>query len=299
MLFTDKEIPRITADAVNSAIASGRLPSSILLVGGSEKLREKCALELAQSVLCTENGGGNGQPCLKCSSCLRAGAGLHPDVIRIIPEDGKKLLSVKVLRESCLSKLAIAPTEGLNKVFFFPDCDSLQPVVQNALLKTIEEPPEDTMFILSANAGEGLLTTVLSRLTVYMLGDHLTASGKKNDEQAWEIARSMSLALCKNDEYGLMLAAAPMHKNRKLMASVAEKMILIIRDAMAEGSGAAPLSDSDIAAYSLSRCYSISLLLQIKSVLDKIISDAASNANENLLICSFSAGVADIIKKRK
>ncbi len=299
MLFTDKEIPETTASAVNSAVSAGRLPSSILLTGGSEKLREECALQLAQAVLCTENGGGGSQPCLKCSACLRAKAGIHPDIIKIVPEDGKKLLSVKTVRENCLAKLAVAPTEGLNKVFFFPECDSLQAVVQNALLKTIEEPPDDTMFILSANAGEGLLTTVLSRLTVYILGDHLTASGKKSDETEWELARSIALALCKEDEFGLMLAAAPMHKNRKLMASVAEKLILIIRDAMAEGSGAASLSDSDMAAYSLSRCYSISLLLQIKTVLDKIISDAASNANENLLICSFSAGVADIIKKRK
>ncbi len=297
MLFTDKEIPEVTRNSVNSAISSGRLPSSILLAGGSEKLREKCALELASAVLCTENKGSS-QPCLKCSSCLRAKAGIHPDIIKIVPEDGKKLLSVKLLRENCLAKLAMAPTEGLNKVFFLPECDALQPVVQNALLKTIEEPPDDTMFILSANAGEGLLTTVLSRLTLYSLGDHLTASGKKNDEQVTQLAKKMSLALCKEDEFGLMLAAAPMQKNRKLMASVAERMIIIIRDAMAQGSGAVLLSDCDVEAYSLARSYSVSLLLQIKVILDKIISDAASNANENLLICSFSAGFADIIKKR-
>ncbi len=298
MIFTDKEIPSVTANAVNSAVSSGRLPSAVLLTGGSGKLREACAMELSQAVLCTESGG-NAQPCLKCSACLRARAGIHPDIMRIIPEEGKKLLSVKAVRENCLARLAVSPTEGLNKVFYFPDCDSLQPVVQNALLKSIEEPPEDTLFIFSANAGEGLLTTVLSRLTVYMLGDHLTASGKKNDELPWEIARKLAVALCKEDEYGIMLTSAPMHKNRRLMAEVAEKMILIIRDAMAEGSGAAPLSDSEPESYFLARSYSISLLLQIKAVLDKIISDAASNANENLLICSFSAGVADIIKKRK
>ena len=299
MIFTDKEIPENTIKAVNSAVKLGRLPCSILLSGGSGALREKCALELASAVLCTEVQDGKGEPCMKCSACLRVRAGLHPDVFRIVPEDGKKLLSVKTVRENCLGRLSSSPTEGLNKVFIFPECDDMQTVVQNALLKSIEEPPEDTMFIFCCDAREGLLTTVISRLTEYPLGDTLSSKSRKTDEKICSVAENIAFALCNEDEFGVMLACAAMHKNRKMMASVAERLILIIRDAMAEGSGAVPLSGSDMAAYSLSRSYKISSLLLIKEILDKIIDEAGHNANENLLISRFSAGTAPIMKERK
>ena len=97
----------------------------------------------------------------------------------------------------------------------------------------------------------------------------------------------------------MMLTCAPMHKNRKMMAAVAQRLVLIIRDAMAEGSGAPLLSGSDMAAYSLSRSYKISSLLQIKEILDKITEEAGRNANENLLISRFSAETARIMKERK
>lgn len=298
MLFTDTEIPVSTKNAVNRAVSLGRIPCSILLSGGSEALREKCALELASAVLCTRLSVNGGMPCGECSACKRVRAGLHPDVFKVIPEDGKKILSIKAVRENCLSRLAVSPTEGENKVFIFPFCDDLQTVVQNALLKSVEEPPEDTMFIFCADARESLLTTVISRLTEYPLGDTLSSKSKKTDEKADETAGNLAHALANGDEFAVMLASAPMHKNRKMMASVAQSLILIIRDAMAEGSGAELLSGNGMAAYALSRSYKISSLLQIKEVLDKIISEAASNANENLLISRFSAETAAIMKDR-
>lgn len=299
MLFSDISIPENTRNAVNSAARLGRIPCSVLLTGGSQELRLSSAFELAMTALCSQASSEGGLPCGKCSACIRAKAGLHPDIIRIIPEDGKKLLSVKTVRESCLSRLYAAPAEGDNKVFLFPDCDNLQAVVQNALLKSIEEPPEDTMFIFCASAREGLLTTVISRLTEYSLGAVAGIQAGKDDGSVGETAKNIALALSSEDEFSLMLACAPMHKNRKLMSQVASGLILIIRDAMAEGSGAEPLSDSGMAAYALSSSFDTSSLLQIKEVMDKIISEASSNANENLLITRFSASLSGIMKNRK
>ncbi len=297
MFFSDNSIPENTRNAVNSAVKLGRLPCSILLTGGSEELRQKCALELASSVLCPHTKENGNFSCGKCNTCMRVKAGLHPDVTVVLPEDGKKILSVKTVREKCLSRLATAPAEEENKVFFFPQSDGLQTVVQNALLKSVEEPPEDTMFIFGAFAGEGLLTTVISRLTEYPLGDHLTAR-KRVEENVLSTAHNIAMALCNEDEFGVMLSTVPMIKNRKMMASVSEQLILIIRDAMAQGSGAAVLSDNETAAYALSRSYKISSLLQIKEVLDKIISEAGFNANENLLISRFSSLTAAVLKER-
>lgn len=296
MLFADNEILKSTREAVNSAVNSGRLPCSILISGGSASLREKCAFELAASVLCTENK--NSSPCMKCSACLRAMSGVHPDIIKMLPEDGKKLLSIKAVRDNCLSRLYTAPAEGDNKIFIFPSCDDMSVVIQNALLKSVEEPPEDTLFILCADARESLLTTVISRLTEYPLGDPLSSKSKKSDEDITSCAENIAMAMANEDEFVLMTATGVMHKNRKMMASVAEKLILIIRDAMTEGSSAEKLSGCEMASYALSRSFRISSLLQIKEIMDKIISEAASNANENLLISRFSSEIAVVMKDR-
>lgn len=298
MLFSDKEIPEITRQSVNSAVRLGRIPCSILLTGAGEKLREKCAYELAACVLCQNVPECGGEPCGECSACRRAKTGLHPDIIRVLPDEGKKLLSVKNVRESCLSRLYASPAEGANKVFLFPDCDNLQPVVQNALLKSVEEPPEDTMFIFCASSREVLLPTVISRLTEYYLGDTVTKSEKKEDLNAFDIAKNIVLAMSQEDEFAVMAACAPMHKNRRLMATVAEKIILIIRDAMVQGTSADNMSESGIAAYSMARSFSVSSLLQIKEIMDKIEAEASLNANENLLITRFSSDVAEIMKHR-
>lgn len=296
MLFADNEILKSTREAVNSAVKAGRLPCSILLSGASAALREKCAYELAAAVLCTENK--NSAPCMKCSACLRALSGVHPDIMKMVPEDGKKLLSVKSVRENCLSRLYTAPAEGDNKVFIFPSCDDMSTVIQNALLKSIEEPPEDTLFILCADARESLLTTVISRLTEYPLGDPLSSKSRKSDEEVISCAEKLALAMANEDEFSLMIAAGAMHKNRKMMSAVASRLILIIRDAMTEGSRAEHLSGCEMASYALSRSFRTSSLLQIKEIMDKIISEAASNANENLLISRFSSEIAVIMKDR-
>ncbi len=296
MLFSDKEIIASTREAVNSAVKLNRLPQCVLITGAGESLRDKCALELAASVLC--KNPVNGYPCNNCSSCRKAFSGIHPDMFRIVPEDGKKLLSVKTVRENCLSRLFAAPTEAENKVFLFPDCDNLSTVVQNALLKSVEEPPDDTMFILCAGGREGLLTTVISRLTEYPLGDPLSSKSRKSDDIVVETAENIALCIANEDEFAVMKAASSMHKNRKMMASVASRLILIIRDAMAQGSGTPLLSGSDMASYALSRNYRTSSLLQIKEIMDKIISEAGMNANENLLISRFSSDTAKIMKDR-
>ena len=297
MFFSDLEIPENTRNTVQKTVSLGRLPCSVLLTGGSESLREKCAFELASAALCSEHSG-NDIPCGSCSACLRARSGIHPDIIRVVPEDGKKLLSIGAVRSGCLSKLSESPSEGVNKVFYFPECDSMQIAVQNALLKSIEEPPDGTMFIFTASERENFLITVISRLTEYHLGDILSSKSKKTDEKVKEIAEGVAMAIANEDEFAVMLASSPMHKNRKLMSSVASFLTLIIRDAMIEGSGTPMLSGSEMAAYALARSFKVSSLLQIKDIMDKIVSEAATNANENLLISRFSADTAVIMKDR-
>lgn len=292
MLFSSQEIPEETREAVNRLSARGRLPQSVMLTGGSEALREKCALELAMAVNCTALK--NGQPCMKCAACIKAKAGSHPDIIKVIPDKDKKTVSKKNIQDQVIQVLHLAPNEADNRVFLFPNAHDLSEIIQNSLLKSIEEPPDFDMFIFECEQREDMLTTVISRCTEFHLGDTLTSRSKKDDEKVRQIACGIIDALCRGTEFDLMLAAAPMQKNRALMKKTAVKIIVIIRDAMAESSGTPLLSGCDTQAMQLSMKYGTAQLLRIKNLMDDIISDADANANENLLICKFSAALSRI-----
>lgn len=299
LLFCDREIPEETANAVNMAIRSGRLPQSVMLSGGSAALREKCAAELCLAALCPNISPGSPFPCGECSACKRIRKKLHPDVTRVIPDGKKKTVSIENIREQVLKNLYVSPTEAAAKVYIFPDADTLSVQIQNALLKTIEEPPETAMFIFCCEQREKLLTTVISRLTEYSLGDTLSSGSRTEDDNAVAIARELAVSLSKDDEYSLFLQTAPMQKNRKLISLVASKLIEIVRDALCEGSGASLLSDCDTEAFALAASFGASSLIKIKQAMDSIVSDAAANANENLLITKFSSSLAVIMKERR
>ena len=299
MVFTDLSIPEDTRRTVNAALSHGRLPQSVLLSGGSAALREDCARELAMAALCASPLPGTQTPCGKCHCCRKVLSGTHPDLTRVIPSDGRKTVSRDDLTQQVMDSLYKSPTEAANKVYVFPDADTLSPILQNKLLKSIEEPPADVMFLFLCDKRESLLTTVISRLTEYPLGDTFSAAGREKDGNVTEIARGLAAALAKEDEFGLMLKTAPMAKNRALMAQTAAKLTEIVRDALIEHSGAALLSGCDREAMLLSVSYDAPALIRIKDAMDKIIANAAANANENLLLTLFSSSLAVVIKERK
>ena len=291
MIFTDPTIPAATRELVYRLLRRDRLPQSVLLTGGSARLREKAALELAASVFCLSPK--EGQPCGKCAACHKLKAGAHPDLVKVLPEPDRKTVSVKVLRETVLDGLWIAPNEAQAKVYYFPNADELSELVQNALLKTIEEPPEFCVFLLDAAQKEPLLPTVRSRVTEFPLGDLKEGERKAAADAAAAAAGGIVKALCRGTEFDLLLAAAPMVKNRAMMKKVADKLVLVVRDALAEGAGE-PLSGLQSEALLLGATFESKGLLKIRAAMDRIVECAAANANENLLISQFVSLLAQI-----
>lgn len=155
-------------NAVLELIRSGRLPHTIILEGGEKDERDSAALLLAAGAVCREAN----PPCLRCNPCRKVLDGIHPDVFR--PEPSKNLksgiLSLKDLRDSYLSQMSVRPNEADCKVYLFSDADKLlREDSQNALLKTIEEPPQNLYFIFTAQSAKSLLLTVRSRAHVMTL----------------------------------------------------------------------------------------------------------------------------------
>jgi len=99
--------------------------------------------------------------CGVCRSCERIARGVHVDVIQVEADD-RASIKIDVIRD-VLERTAYRPFEGRRRVVIVRDADALEPAAQNALLKSLEEPPPGTIFILTTAVPGALLPTVRSR----------------------------------------------------------------------------------------------------------------------------------------
>ena len=150
------------------AVHSGSLPQSLVFAGPEGVGKRQTALALAQALNCLNpavDEEGLQDACGTCASCGKVGRGLHPDVMVIRREDDKKSIPVSEARE-INRHVAYRPFEGLFRVVIVDGADELGADTQDALLKTLEEPPPRNVFILVTSRPDMLFTTVLSRCCV-------------------------------------------------------------------------------------------------------------------------------------
>jgi DNA polymerase-3 subunit delta' len=147
------------------AIASGSLPPSLIFAGPDGVGKRQVALAVAQTLNCLSpvNGPGPGQrdACGTCTSCRKIARSLHPDVTVLDPEENSSI-KIEPVRE-VIGKTAYRPFEGRVRVVVIDRADLLGDDAQNALLKTLEEPPPRNVFILVTARPQLLLATVRSR----------------------------------------------------------------------------------------------------------------------------------------
>lgn len=155
---------RRVVSLLSSAAARGSLPPTLLFAGQSGVGKFVVARALAQVVNCLEPVSTDALPidaCGRCRSCDRIARGLHVDVTVLEPDD-KASIKTDVVREM-LERVGYRPFEGRKRVVIIREADALEPQAQNALLKSLEEPPPSTMFILTTAVPGVLLPTVRSR----------------------------------------------------------------------------------------------------------------------------------------
>lgn len=121
---------------------------------------EALARALAMRLLCMQPQGE--QPCGHCHSCQLMAAGNHPDFYLLAPESGKSQIGVERVRQVC-EKLYTHAQQGGAKVIWMPNAGQLNEASGNALLKTLEEPPASTFFILGLDESASVLPTIASR----------------------------------------------------------------------------------------------------------------------------------------
>ena len=155
---------------------SGGPGHAFLLEGEDPGALYETAGRIARRVLC-EKGTG----CGVCESCRAALSGNHPDIITVTHEK-PDTLSVGEIRRQLVDDMEIRPYRSARKIYLVPDAGKMNPQAQNALLKTLEEPPAYGMILLLADNRNRFLPTVLSRLVVLRADE--TESEKDEDEAA-------------------------------------------------------------------------------------------------------------------
>ncbi|MFN2588346.1 MAG: DNA polymerase III subunit delta' [Actinomycetota bacterium] len=146
------------AERVAAQLAAGETAHAWLLAGPRGAGKHAVAFAMAAALLC-ETAPGTG--CGSCPGCARALRDRHPDLHRVQPEG--VIIPVDVIRETVIPEAARSPFEAAYKVFLIDDADRMNDAAQNALLKTLEEPQPDTVFVLISDHEEEVLETIRSR----------------------------------------------------------------------------------------------------------------------------------------
>nr|WP_288663720.1 DNA polymerase III subunit delta' [uncultured Dorea sp.] len=150
---------------ISSAVENNRVSHAYILNGERGSGKKMLANLFAMTLLCET---GDNEPCGKCHSCKQAESGNHPDIIRVTHEKPNSI-SVDDIRIQVNNTVDIKPYQGPYKVYIIPQADMMTPQAQNAILKTIEEPPSYAVFLLLTENAETLLPTINSRCVMLKL----------------------------------------------------------------------------------------------------------------------------------
>lgn len=165
MTFSDIVGHRRLGDLLRRAIAGGSVPQSLIFSGPDGVGKRLMAGAVAQALNCFEPVNATDPPrrdaCGTCRSCRKIERRVHPDV-HLVEPDEKDSIKIDAIRD-ITSGLMFRPAEGRFRVVVIDRADLMEPHAQNALLKTLEEPPAQNVFMLVTSRPAELFETIRSR----------------------------------------------------------------------------------------------------------------------------------------
>lgn len=156
------------------SLKQGRLASTFLFIGPPGVGKRTTAMHLAQCLLCEDAGADELVACQRCQGCQQVAARTHPDLILVSKPDDKTFIPVELfigdrdhrMREGLCHDIALKPFRGGRKIAIIDDADYLNQEGANCLLKTLEEPPEQSLIMLIGTSEQRQLPTIRSRCQI-------------------------------------------------------------------------------------------------------------------------------------
>jgi len=149
-------------DILKSSVAQNRVAHAYLFLGPEGVGKLKTALEFSKFLNCQDN---QEEGCGSCPSCIKIEKQIHPDIFVITKEESKAQLSIKKIRQ-LQRRLSLKAFEAEYKVAIIADAEDMTEEAANSLLKMLEEPGADTVFILIASSEKRLADTIVSRCQI-------------------------------------------------------------------------------------------------------------------------------------
>lgn len=330
-------------------LRSGRVPHALLFHGPEGVGKRTIAERFAASILC-ETPGPEAAACGRCTACLRVAHGNHPDLLVTTrlpksaakdaasvdddePETGesgdlKAWIVVEQIR-ALTEHAAYAPREGKSRIFLVDPADRMNPAAQNALLKTLEEPPGRAVIILVAARPHVLFSTVRSRcfqlgfpaMAPEALAAALVARGIPKDEAEARAAlaegrpgRALTLDLAATAErrdaiLAMLEALAASPKGLAGMTAYVEALVgedeatmleglelteALLRDAARRAAGSPSVLNADLAERlsRLGRTLGLARAAALSTLTDRLRGELRLNVNKALLAETLLAAVA-------
>lgn len=179
---------------LQNAISTGKISHAYILHGEEGMGKKTFATLFSKTLQCMEK---DTHPCNKCKSCLQSDSSNQPDILWITHE--KASIGVDDIRTQVNADIHIRPYQSQYKIYIIDSAEKMTESAQNALLKTIEEPPEYAIILLLVSSTQQLLPTILSRCVVLdlkpiqkqLIKEHLMTNYQIPDYKA-ELAASFS-----------------------------------------------------------------------------------------------------------
>ena len=191
-------------DLLRRAMAQGRVPHAYLMTGPEGCGKHTTALALAAAMNCDR---APGEGCGACAACERIGAGIHPDVVTLERQGPSQTIPIEVIRKQVIPALGMAPHEARARFFLIEEATSLLGPSANALLKTLEEPPARTHFVLCTTSPGEVLPTIRSRCQKLVLQAVVGAGASAEADPVAQQVEELLGAVARGDRLRLMQLA--------------------------------------------------------------------------------------------
>ncbi len=253
---------------------SHRMPHALIITGGSESTRVAFSEFLCKWCVCTSDSE---RPCGECSACHKAESKNHIDIYYAKGSGKTDVISVEEIR-NITRDTAIMPHEAHKKVYVLLNADKrMGNESMNAFLKTLEEPMQDILFILTAENIKAVPQTILSRCTSLTL-----EASKDVSEEAKEIAREILLGITDPSELTLLKATSLLSTRQKAL-EVLPVVREVLCDALSVSVGAQALFDKELATALRQRLTKNKIIRLID-----VTSDAINKTNRNVSLVLLS-----------